>query len=241
LGQYEMAQMKSALLAGAAMAIVALASEPAAAAVVPYTGLDSGWSSAPPVGPTSLATEQSFVAATGASNPITFAGGSYPSGVSISLVNPYGFSSISNAGTGSCGFAKCGGDTDGNGWFLYLYGGSATFTFTKPIDYFGAYLSGVQINDFITWTDSSGGQSVTVPVDLSNGGMAFAGFTDFGQSITSVTISASNDIIGVDDVLYSTSSAIPEPASWAMMLIGFAGLGLACRRVRQSRLAIPTA
>jgi hypothetical protein len=222
------------------MVIAALASQPVRAGVVPYTGFDDGWSSAPPVGPSSLASEQSFVTATGASNPITFAGGTLPSGVSLSIFNPDGPSAILNTGVGSCGFALCGGDTDGNGWFLYQYGGSSTFTFTKPVSYFGAYFSGVQTNDFIQWTDSSGSQSLTIPVDFTNGGMAFAGFTDSGESITSVTISSASDIIGVDDVLYG-SSAIPEPASWAMMLIGFAGLGLACRRVRQNRLAVPTA
>ena len=222
------------------MAALALASQPASAGVVDYTGFDDGWSSAPPVGPNSLASEQSFVAATDASNPITFAGGSYPADVGVNINNPYGPSTISNTGTGSCGFALCGGDTDGNLNFLYLYGGSATFTFTTPIDFFGAYFAGLQVGDSIDWTDSSGSQSGTIPVDPNNGGMAFAGFTDFGQSITLATITASNDIISVDDVLYS--SAIPEPTTWAMMLAGFAGLGFAgYRRARQHRLAIPTA
>src|ERR1700679_4079588 len=100
-----MTHMKSALLVGAAMAVVALANGPALAGVVPYTGFDDGWSSAPPVGPSSLASEQSFVAATGASNPITFAGGSYPSDVTLSIDNPYSQSGILNTGVGSCGFA----------------------------------------------------------------------------------------------------------------------------------------
>lgn len=222
------------------MAAFALTEQPASAGVVDYTGFDDAWSSAPPVGPNSLASEQSFVAATGASNPITFAGGSYPADVGVSINNPYGSSTISNTGTGSCGFALCGGDTDGNGWFVYLYGGGVTFTLTTPIDFFGAYFAGLQVGDTIDWTDSSGAQSVTIPVDYSSGGMAFAGFTDFGQSITSVTINSPGDIISVDDVLYS--SAIPEPTTWAMMLIGFVGLGFAgYRRTKQNQLAVPAA
>jgi hypothetical protein len=38
-----------------------------------------------------------------------------------------------------------------------------------------------------------------------------------------------------DAVLYTTASAVPEPASWALMLLGFAGIGFALRRTRTRR------
>jgi PEP-CTERM motif len=36
-----------------------------------------------------------------------------------------------------------------------------------------------------------------------------------------------------DAVLYASGGAVPEPATWAMMLLGFAGIGFAIRRWRQ--------
>lgn len=223
-----MAHTASTLLIGAAMAAMVLAGQPAGAGLAPYGGLDLGWSSAPPIGPGAAGAEAAFAAATGASNPITFSGGSVPSDVSISVTNPFGPSAITNSPSAYCGFQFCGGDTDGNGWFLYVYEGGATFTFSKPIDSFGAYFSGIQVQDTIDFTDSRGAQTVNIPYGAS-GGMAFAGFTDFGQSITSVTVNAGLDIIGVDDVL--VVSTVPEPTTWAMMLIGFVGLGFAAYRL----------
>ena len=61
--------------------------------------------------------------------------------------------------------------------------------------------------------------------DISTGGMAFAGFTDPGQSISSITINAGGDIIGVDGVLYSATAA-PGPVPGAG-LAGLAALALA--------------
>jgi hypothetical protein len=33
--------------------------------------------------------------------------------------------------------------------------------------------------------------------------------------------------------LYTTGGAVPEPATWGMMLLGFAGIGMALRRSRR--------
>ena len=37
-------------------------------------------------------------------------------------------------------------------------------------------------------------------------------------------------------VAFAPSSAVPEPSTWAMMLLGFVGLGFAARRLRKRRL-----
>ena len=64
-----------------------------------------------------------------------------------------------------------------------------------------------------------------IPGDFNNGGTAFVGFTDTAANISSVTVNALNDIIGVDDVRYSFGTATPEPGT--LMLFGSGILGLA--------------
>ena len=42
-----------------------------------------------------------------------------------------------------------------------------------------------------------------------------------------------------DDVTFgSVTSGVPEPATWAMMMLGLAGLGLAGRRRAKSSVAL---
>jgi hypothetical protein len=223
--------VKAYVLATSAVAL-AVAS-PASAAITDFTGFDDGWSTAGAAGPLSGAAQSSFIAAAAPVTQIDFAN-PLPSGVSLSINNPYGPSAVTNAPTSYCGFALCGGNvTSSNGYFLYQYGGSATFTFATPVSNFGAYFSGVQVGDSITWTDGNGSQSLTIPTDYYNGGLAFAGFTDPGQSITSITINSPGDIIGVDGVLFSASAA-PGPVPGAG-LAGLAALALAGLYTRTRR------
>jgi PEP-CTERM motif len=61
--------------------------------------------------------------------------------------------------------------------------------------------------------------------------------TGLGQfSISTINLNANAPAFGVIDAgsLTSIGSAVPEPSTWAMMLIGFAGLGFVARR-RQRR------
>ena len=137
--------------------------------------------------------------------------------------------------------------TPGGSYFVEIQGGSLTFTFAKPIQSFGAYLSGVQTNffaDAVTFFDGSN-QSIVLNgtgTSCCVGALAFVGFTDPGKSISSVTILAGgngrSDFIGVDDVRFQLAAAVvPEPAAWAMMLVGFGGLGGMLRR-RRSKAAL---
>ena len=76
-------------------------------------------------------------------------------------------------------------------------------------------------------------QTIFLSGDFSNGGVQFAGFTDAGKFISSVTITATvdatNDIIGVDDVRFVLANGqadVPETGS-TMVLLG-ARLGHSC-------------
>jgi hypothetical protein len=133
--------------------------------------------------------------------------------------------------------------TPGGANFLEVQGGTVTFTFATPTQFFGAYLSGVQnfFTDVVTFSDGTS-ESINLPetgTSGSIGALDFVGFTDAGKSISSITINAGSnaagfDDIGVDDVSYQsaavTNSAVPEPGSIALMLTGGLGLAAALRR-----------
>ena len=128
--------------------------------------------------------------------------------------------------------------TTGGTQFVEMIGGTLTFTFQNPTQFFGVYLSGVQTNffhDFITFNDGTT-QTISLTgtgTSQLNGETAFLGFVDAGAGITSITINAGTpaagfDAIGVDDVSYQTrvTTAAPEPSSLALLLpvAGIAGM-----------------
>lgn len=120
--------------------------------------------------------------------------------------------------------------------FRNLFGGTMTITFTTPIDSFGLYVTGLQTDlvpqETITFSDGSS-QVINVP-NAINGGGAFIGFTDIGKSITSVTYDATNDIVSIDDIRYGNSTAaVPEPSTYAMMLLGLGLAGFVARRQKR--------
>jgi len=57
---------------------------------------------------------------------------------------------------------------------------------------------------------------------------------DLGPAPThTVTITNGQGVSGAQ--IFATSPAVPEPATWAMMLLGFGGIGMAMRRNRSRR------
>ena len=73
------------------------------------------------------------------------------------------------------------------------------------------------------------------PITDSFGAFSF-GFTDNSNE------GVGNEFYGIDNVVVSindvpTPGAVPEPASWATMLLGFAGIGTALRRRSTAALA----
>ena len=139
--------------------------------------------------------------------------------------------------------------TPGGANYVEQIGGTATFTFTNPIQAFGLYLTGVQTSffqDTITFNDGTV-QTINVPAQLpsnaSNGSLSFVGFTDPGKFITQVTITASGnfgaDAVGIDDVRYVLAPpAVPEPGSVALLVgLDLAGAGCLVRRKRARKAA----
>jgi hypothetical protein len=205
-----------------------------AGVIATYSGQDDGAAITGPF-PNSTAAQALFFAAASAlsqSNTITFEG--LPLGYSTSFtaapgVNVSvsatdfgpGYSGISNTTNGYVtGFNTTPGGAE---WFGFP-AGSATFSFARPTEYFGFWLTGLQTiftSSLTVQFNDGAAQSLSVPIDLT-GGAQFFGFTDPGAAITSVTITnTSADAWGIDDVSYDNA---PEPSS--LLLLGSGALGL---------------
>ena len=242
--------------AAAGLVLLSLTVVPASAGVVTFMGADLNVLPASPSGPNSTAAAANFgtaAAALGTVSLMTFESapvGSFTSlmvapGVTISGTDHLG-SNFSINNTFDAAFPALDGynTTPGGAKFVEMMGGDLTFTFTTPVQFFGAYLSGVQnfLQDTITFNDGTS-QTINVPetgTSSSVGELAFVGFTDAGKSISSITIHAGTgawDAIGVDDVRYqSGANAVPEPGSMMLLLTGCCfGLTLWFRRRRAAR------
>lgn len=88
------------------------------------------------------------------------------------------------------------------------------------------------------FTPGMGSQTVAI----NTNGQNFIGITGTdGEMFTSVTFLANPDTTGIQDLRQLrlggiASTAVPEPATWMMMLLGFGAIGFALRRrPRQAR------
>ena len=139
---------------------------------------------------------------------------------------------------------------DTSQYLAVLGGGSATLALPKPSESISVYIGSLDSYNTIVFFDGAtqvasytGTQltSLTTAVDnqaqvgqanssLSNGRFYFT-FSSPVTSIECVSSSNSFEIAQVADI----ATGVPEPSSWAMMLIGFAGLGFAgYRRAKEA-------
>ena len=107
---------------------------------------------------------------------------------------------------------------------------SVPFVLGTAVSAFGFFAEPDDAGTFdITLTTSD--DSVLTQSVYFDGGAAFFGWT--GAGISSFTVS-STDNFGVGEFFTATSfPSVPEPATWAMVLVGFGGSGAALRRHRR--------
>lgn len=127
----------------------------------------------------------------------------------------------------------------GTPYLSVLGGGSATYDFAAPVRAF--QFDWGSIDSYNTLTVHYAGTMVVIPgsnfINPANGDQHAAGtngrFTvsgTAGELFTGVTFSSSSNSFEVDNL--AVGSAVPEPATWAMMLIGFGAVGFAMRRAK---------
>jgi hypothetical protein len=82
------------------------------------------------------------------------------------------------------------------------------------------------------WTLTEGSMTIDAEPAFRVGGDYVTDFTDtLGPGSYTVTFSSAIPKGDTLEVGYTLSSAVPEPATWAMMVLGFLGVGfISCRR-----------
>jgi hypothetical protein len=115
------------------------------------------------------------------------------------------------------------------------YGSYLTFTFDKPITAFGGNWASGSINT--VYLDVLGEQ---VDQQVGNAGGFFGFVSDTPFTTLVMRSRLSNHRASLDNLTFSyTAGAVPEPASWAMMVGGFGLLGGALRRRAVRSGALP--
>jgi len=137
----------------------------------------------------------------------------------------------------------------GTPYLSVLGGGSATYTFTGEVTAFEFDWGSVDSYNTLTIT-STGADPIIVPglsfPNAANGNQVDAGTNGLfrvagteGEHFTSVTFSSSSNSFEVDNL--AVGGGVPEPASWALMIVGFGGAGAVLRGQRRRQTVAATA
>lgn len=175
---------------------------------------------------------------------------SYASGTNSPLGVSFGAAGTATLNGGSVDSGNNGVGRYPKSGSKYWDAGSDNFSisFSAPIAAFGFY--GMDVGDFggqltLTLTDINDNISVlVVPNTIGSSGSTtgsnlYFGFYDLGNTYKSIVFgnnSGGADFFGFDDFsigsLEQVVPTIPEPGTWAMMIIGFGLAGAAIRRRR---------
>ena len=247
--------MKNRLLATTAIILAALAGS-AQAAPVTFFGEDLNPTGTTPIAhPVSDATSTSFLSQLTSPGVETF--DSFANGATaVAPTFGNGITATLNGGIIQ-NFPSVGRFAISSPNYYQADTSSFSINFSGPIAAFGFYAT--DIGDFggvlsLTLTDAGGRtSSLTVPASEGsngsqpqNGSVLYFGFYDLSDTYTSIAFNNSNtaDAFGFDNFTVGLAAQInpgvPEPSTWAMMILGFAGVGFMAYR-RKSKPALMAA
>jgi hypothetical protein len=134
----------------------------------------------------------------------------------------------------------------GTPYLSVLGGGSATINFASAVSAF--QFDWGSIDSFNTLRiNSTGADPIIVPggnfTNAADGNQVSPGtnglftiWSTAGETFTSINLSSTGNSFEIDNL----AVGVPEPATWAMMILGFGGVGVTMRK-RRSVLALQTA
>lgn len=135
-----------------------------------------------------------------------------------SMTNSTGVAALSALGAGTTYLAQITNSSGfgGSGGNVIDFGTTLTGTVVIGIHYGGAGDSGGEATSFFAFNAGSGVSSITVT----------------GRTGTQIPFGLSNA------ALFENGGPVPEPATWGMMLLGLAGIGVAVRRSKRRNPAL---
>lgn len=119
--------------------------------------------------------------------------------------------------------------------------GAATLAFTAATSYLSFLWGSPDLYNSLTINSTSGSQTFTAQslgFPVTNGNQSVSQYVRFQASAGTLINSVTFNNVPSQDAFESANfsiTAVPEPATWAMMLIGFGGMGLMMRR-RKSKV-----
>jgi len=122
-----------------------------------------------------------------------------------------------------------------------LGGGLATLTTTGLLTSFSFYLGSPDTYNTVKFYGLDGyqvtlsGQDILGPAGVENGDQSFGRRVsyDFGANrVNKVEFISSGNAFEFDSLAGAVQAAVPEPATWLMMILGFGGVGAMIRRRR---------
>ncbi len=122
-----------------------------------------------------------------------------------------------------------------------LAGQPATLSFTSPISYLSFLWGSPDTYNRLTVNTNVSSYAFTATglgFPVTDGNQSFSQYVQFaasaGETITSVSFVNNPAADAFETANYSITAAVPEPATWAMMLVGFGMVGAASRYRRRS-------